>query len=157
MCHNQREPLRGNVYTLSTRQSKQRGSMLIMALFIMVVLALLASAMIKVTSNASTSVADEAFGLRAQQAANAGIQSLISQSLPVGSAPQVCQTTVTSPASFSNIPGLIRCQYTARCQSEDIVYQGSSYRHYKFTSTGMCDLQGDLFSRTVAVNAVESL
>lgn len=137
--------------------SKQRGSLLIMALFIIIVLSLLAGAMIKITSNSSASVANEVYGLRAQQSANAGIQSLISQSFPVGSTPQVCQATITSPSSFSNIPGLKKCQYTARCQSEDIQYLGSDYRHYKFTSTGVCDLQDELFSRTIAVDAIQML
>ncbi|MEM0910955.1 MAG: type II secretory pathway component [Pseudomonadota bacterium] len=137
--------------------AKQRGSLLVLALFIIIVLTILAGTMMNVVSNSSSSVVNEVFGLRVQQAANAGIQSLVAQSFPIGSTPQVCQTTVSSPSSFSEIPGLQGCSYSARCDSEDIEYLGLDYRYYKFTSTGVCDLSGSVFSRTVSVDAMESL
>ncbi len=144
------------VGTMKTTK-KERGSLLVVALFVIIVLTLLAGAMINVVSNSSSNVINDVFGVRVKQAANAGIQTLISQSFPIGSTPQTCQTTVNSPSSFTNIPGLNGCSYVARCDSEDIEFSGTDYRYYKFTSTGVCELSGSVFSRTVAVDAIESL
>ncbi|GLR72244.1 type II secretory pathway component [Agaribacter marinus] len=141
MCHSQR----------------QKGSMIVIAIFIMVVLTVLASTMISVISNSSSSALKEVYGLRAQQSAKAGLQTLVSQSFPIGNPVQVCNTNVTSPASFSQIEGFLACRFEARCTTDVISFGGITYNYYKYSSTGQCDLADSTISRTLSVDAMEAL
>lgn len=133
---------------------RQKGSMLVMALFVLIVLSLLAGTMITIISGSSRSVVHEVYGLRAQQAANAGIESLIAASFPVGGSAQACSTTANSSASFAAIEGFRNCNYSAACSTTDITFNSTSYRFYNYSSTGSCDTGSGIVSRTLYVDAM---
>ncbi|MFC3123033.1 type II secretory pathway component [Agaribacter flavus] len=135
--------------------NKQAGSMTVIALFIMLVLTLLVFTMISVLTSSSATAVQEVYGLRARQAAKVGLQALTSQSFPIGSSTQSCNTSISSPVSFAQINGFRGCSYQARCTSETIVFGGLSYDYFKYSSVGRCDLADSVISRTLSVDAIQ--
>jgi MSHA biogenesis protein MshP len=129
--------------------------MIVMALFAIIVLALLAGVLVNMLSTSSNTVLYEVYGVRAKNAAQAGIQELAMSSFPLSSGPQACNQTITSPASFATINGFQACQFTARCSSSDINFNGEDFRLYRYSSTGTCGFDDIVVSRTVSVDAMQ--
>lgn len=149
----------GETSALPNRQTagprKQRGSMIVMALFAIIVLALLAGVLVNMLSTSSNTLLYEVYGVRAKNAAQAGIQELALASFPLSSGPQVCNQVISSPASFSSINGFQACQFTARCSTSDINFNGEDFRLYRYSSTGTCGFDDIVVSRTVSVDAMQ--
>lgn len=146
-------PIRTNRRTASA--AKQGGSMIVMALFAIIVLALLAGTLVNMLSTSSNSVLFEVYGVRAKNAAQAGIQELAMTSFPLGAGPQLCNEVIVNPATFAAISGFQLCQFTARCTTTDINFNGEDYRYYRFSSTGSCGFDSVVVSRTVSVDAMQ--
>lgn len=132
----------------------QRGSMLVMAIFIMLVMALLGLTMINVIGASSRSVVDEVLGTRAMMAAQSGLQQVATQAFPLGNDSVQCDTAISSPAGFSQRGGLQSCRYTARCTTQDVVKAGVDHYFYRFSSTGICQAGDVWVSRTVSMDAM---
>ncbi|AEP28500.1 type II secretory pathway component [Glaciecola nitratireducens FR1064] len=137
------------------KAARQSGSMIVMALFAIIVLALLAGTLVNMLSTSSNSVLFEVYGVRAKNAAQAGIQELAMTAFPLGAGPQLCNQVIVNPATFASIPGFQSCQFTARCTTSDINFNGEDYRYYRFSSTGSCGFDGVVVSRTVSVDAMQ--
>jgi len=135
--------------------TRQSGSMIVMALFAIIVLALLAGTLVSMLSTSSNSVLFEVYGVRAKNAAQAGIQELAMASFPLGAGPQLCNQVIVNPATFASISGFQTCQFSARCTTTDINFNGGDYRYYRFSSTGSCGFDGVVVSRTVSVDAMQ--
>jgi len=134
---------------------KQQGSMLIIAMFVLFVLMFLAASMTNILSGSGKTVVHEVYGLRAQQAAHAGIQSLLAATFPVGSSTTDCTGSVNSDPSFSNIEGFRNCSYVAFCLTEPTSFNSVDYVHFNYASVGTCDTGDGIVSRTLYVNAME--
>lgn len=141
-----------NVKTMSLR--KQQGNMIVMALFIIVVGGLLVASLIKALNASSASTIQQVYGLRAQLAAQSGIQQALEVSFPNNGIAQACNQTINSPASFNNVNGLRFCSYSTVCTTEVINFASISYNYYKFSSTGTCTVENNVVSRTVSVDAI---
>ena len=154
-----RDDLVGQPNIASFRQSagtrKQRGSMIVMALFAIIVLALLAGVLVNMLRTSSNTLLYEVYGVRAKNAAQAGIQEIAMDAFPLSSGPQICNQVIASPASFSNINGFQACQFTARCSTSDINFNGEDFRLYRYSSTGTCGFDDIVVSRTVSVDAMQ--
>ncbi|GAC29617.1 hypothetical protein [Brumicola pallidula] len=133
----------------------QRGSMIVMALFAIIVLALLAGTLVNMISTSSNSVLYEVYGVRAKNAAQVGIQELAMASFPLGTGPQQCNQVIANSATFGSISGFQACEFSARCTTTDINFNGEDYRYYRFSSTGSCGLDGVVVSRTLSVDAMQ--
>lgn len=138
-----------------SRPNAQRGSMLVMSLFVIIVVGLLSAALIKIISTASNTTIAQVYGLRAQQAAQTGVQGLLQNSFPVGANPVACNQTISSNNNFSSVPGLQNCIYQASCQTRTITFASVDYYYYKFSSTGTCTIDTDVVSRTISVDAIQ--
>jgi MSHA biogenesis protein MshP len=133
----------------------QSGSMIVMALFAIIVLALLAGTLVSMISSSSNSVLYEVYGVRAKNAAQAGIEELAMTSFPLNIGPQQCNQVIVNAGSFSTIPGFESCQFSARCSTNDISFNGANYRHYRFNSTGTCGSNEFVVSRTLSLDAMQ--
>jgi MSHA biogenesis protein MshP len=142
-------------YNLTKPANKQNGSMIVMALFVLIVVGLLAAALINIVSVSSNTMVYQVYGLRAQQAAKAGIEELLFTSFPANGSALSCNATVLSPTSFSNVRGLNECSYTAQCVTEAIAFDGINRLHFRFTSTGSCQIDNSVVSRTLSVDALQ--
>lgn len=117
---------------------KQQGSALMLALFIIIVLTLLGSALVKVLSTSSESIAQEVIGTRALMAANSGMQAHLQKLFPLNG-------SVACPGDFiydfsetgSDTQGLYHCKANTSCT----LYfpdPTTGVNYYRLTSTGEC-------------------
>ena len=135
----------------------QSGNMVIMALFLIVVIGLLAGALVSIISASSNSTIHQVYGLRAQQAAQVGVQSLLESSFPVGGSPQSCNQTITNPVSMSSVNGLQSCSFSATCVTNTISFANVDYQYFKYSSTGSCVVDTSVISRTLSVDAMQEI
>jgi len=125
---------------------KQRGSSLVIALFIMVVMSVLGAALINVIINNEEDYAYEVIGTRALHAAQTGAQWRLQQIFPLRNAPNVdvnisLAACVNGTLNLANINGLNQC--TAH---ENVDY-------ITVRSVGACNLNGESASRVIEVQA----
>lgn len=130
-------------------KSKQHGSMLVIALFVIIVFALLGLTMTRLLSSSSETIAYEVLGQRALNAARSGLECAVAAQLGGGCA--------TPPANgvFSGVAGLENCSYTLDLPAAKDVNDGSeSYNYFTFTSTGQCTAGDIRVTRTVYIDAI---
>lgn len=141
-------------------QQHQHGSMLVISLFVIVVMALLALTLNRLLSASGDTLIFEVYGQRAHQAAKSGLERKLTEVFPLcppdslnpvcidgsGNDPAACDNTV--PVTFS-LRGLQNCSASSSCNVTDT---GDS-RHYEFTSTGTCEAGDAVTARTVSVDA----
>jgi len=144
--------------TLSLSQSI-KGSALMLALFVMIVLMLLGTALVNVLVTSSESIAQEVYGTRALMAANSAMQMELQKLFPLDGSETYCQSESVPEESFPNfsdIPGLSNCDATTTC-IRYATHEGISY--FRLTSTGNCgeisagNVDSIKSSRTVQVEA----
>jgi MSHA biogenesis protein MshP len=141
---------------------QQKGSALLMALFIIIVLTLLGGALMRVLSTGSESIAQEVLGTRAYSAANSAIQSELQKLFPLNGAASVCNGTFNYNFSSSgaNIDGLYHCEATTSCDAY-ATHPVDGSQFYRLTSTGKCgssalssqSLDTVVSSRTIQIEA----
>ena len=120
--------------------SKQRGSMLVTALFVIIVLSLLGLAMTRLLSASADAVVHEVYGLRALNAAQSGLQRVMANAFPVTGA----STCAAVNINFAGIAGLDNCSASATCTL--VEFNADNLNYYRFESTGTCQV-GDIITR----------
>jgi MSHA biogenesis protein MshP len=130
---------------------QQRGSMLVMALFVIVVLAFIGLSLNKMLASSADAIVHEVLGQRALNAAKAGIECQIAANLPISaSTAPYCSSPINF--SFNNIAGLENCQYTTSSNSK-VIRDGTLIQtYYEISSTGQCVVGDIVVSRTVYVD-----
>lgn len=132
------------------RSTKQRGSALVVAIFVIVIMTLIGSALVKMQGSSSEAVVYEVVGTRAYAAAQTGIQWQLTELFPLNTpAVTLCKPIITEP-DISNVAGLEHCLFEITCQS-NIEHDG--VRYYTVTSKGSCDFAGIYTSRSIEVEA----
>ncbi len=133
------------------RFNKQKGSALVIAIFIIVVMTLLGSALVRMTSSNAETIAYEVIGTRAFQAAQAGAQKKLSEVFPLLPNNGLCLSGVEY--DFSTIKGLENCKaVNVKCTNDTVApVNGTSY--YTITSTGQCSVAGVFTSRKIEIRA----
>ena len=125
----------------------QCGFSLPVAIFILVVLALLGAAMVGIMLNSSRALGSAVLSTRAFFAAQSGAQYALAQLFPLTGAPASCAAaypTLTFTAS-----GLAGCNAVVSCSSQTI----GSQIYYTLNSTGSCSAGGDSAVRQIQVQA----
>jgi MSHA biogenesis protein MshP len=112
----------------------QQGSALMLALFVIIVVILLGSALVKVLSTSSETLAQEVIGTRALMAANSGMQAHLQKTFPLNLA-AACPAD-DEYESFSGVAGLYHCNASVSCElyAPDV----ESVNYFRLTSTGKC-------------------
>ncbi|NQY34046.1 MAG: pilus assembly PilX N-terminal domain-containing protein [Alteromonadaceae bacterium] len=156
MCHktihlNNYKP-QGKTYI---KVSSQRGSSLVLAIFIIVVMSLLGASLMRMMSSSAETFAYEVLGTRAYAAAQTGLQWRLKSLFPLGSPAVVCPPEDTDDPSagapdLSGIKGLKGCRIATLVCS---CFAVDGTRYYTITSTGQCDINGEKTSRTLKVQA----
>lgn len=144
---------------VSSRKTAQ-GSMLVIAIFVILVMAFLGITMVQMLSATSQSVVYEVLGTRALNAAQAGLQKIAANAFPINGGIVSCDDLVLpvqSNANFGQIAGFENCSYSARCTTTEIVKDGQLNNFYRFSSEGVCQ-SGDVWvSRSVAIDALQEI
>ena len=141
MCHNKR--LLSQIATIP----KQKGSTLVIAIFIIIVMTLLGVALMKTLSTTAQSVAYEVLGTRAYQAGQTGLQWQLQRTFPITGSPQ-CSATATE-ITLTNTNGLTQCKFNVTCIENQ--YDGVNY--YQITSLGECNDTTVITTREFVVEA----
>ena len=120
---------------------RMRGSALLIALFVIVVMALLAAAMGRFLVDSGEKNTVEMRSVRALLAAQSGLEVALyrlfpNRTLAQPMPPVVCQATST--LSFASNPGLTNCQAVVRCATVPVTYNGSVTNGYRLESVGTC-------------------
>ena len=145
-----------NLARQPSSQHQQQGSVMVIALFVIVVLAMLGATMAQITMASNQTVISDMAGLHAKNAAQVGLETLAAQSFPLSNPIAVCNTTVTAPANFTNIPGYANCDFRAQCTTTSVMKGSAEHYFYRFTSTGQCDVGNTIVSRTLSFEALEA-
>ncbi|MCA1929294.1 pilus assembly PilX N-terminal domain-containing protein [Rheinheimera sp.] len=135
-------------------RNKQRGSALVIAIFIIVVMTILVAALSKMLIGSSESVSYEVLGTRAFFAAQSGMEQGLSQLFPLSATSSYCapigvtgseaEVTVNFTAN-----GLQGCSYTLSCDSGRATAAVTETVYYQLTSTGSCGTGQLQTSRTI--------
>ena len=145
-------------HVLQTKINAQQGSMLIISLFVIIVLALLGLTMTRMISASSQSTIIEVSGLRALTAAQSGAQLLLQQTFPVSAPINNCDTTISSASdftAFSTIDGLRNCEFIATCTTSEVIKGGETHNYYRFSSIGQCSVGDIIVTRQVSLDAMQ--
>ena len=120
---------------------RMRGSALMIALFVIVVMALLAAAMGRFLVDSGEKNTVEVRSVRALLAAQSGLEVALyrlfpKRTLAQPTPPAVCPAT--SPLNFASNPGLTNCKAAIRCVTVPVTYNGSVTNGYRLESVGTC-------------------
>ncbi len=130
---------------------KQRGSMLVIALFVIIIMALLGLTMVRLLSASADAVIHEVYGVRALNAAQSSLEISIQRAFPATQdGASVCSA---SSFLFTNTQGLENCSAFTSC-TLITGFEDETVSYYRFESTGLCSQGKVTASRTVAVDAI---
>ena len=143
-------------------RKKQRGSMLVMAIFILTVMIFLAVSLQDIYSNASKSIAYEVYGTRALSAANSGAEQALQKVFFLQSETAL-SWTIDSPSAgidtanlnvnLSNTNAFHGCNVAVVITR--FVVSDTGYTHYRVDSTASC-VAGDFTTvRSIAIEGRE--
>ncbi len=137
---------------MNTDAKKERGFSIVMALFILVVLALLAAAMLSIMSAGADSVAREVISARALLAAESGAERKLSEIFPPGGAVNVAACQNSPGTTYGSFAGLTACSNVSVVVDCSVVtVNGENY--FTLTSEGRCGPASDPAVRIVEVQA----
>jgi MSHA biogenesis protein MshP len=128
--------------------NKQRGSALVLALFIIVIMTLLGTALVRMISSNAETIVYEVVGTRAYQAAQAGVQRKLAEVFPLSAASISCPADIKW--DFSAIKGLQGCNEVIVTCDDKVIDQVT---YYTITSIGQCAIADVFTSRTIKVTA----
>jgi MSHA biogenesis protein MshP len=140
--------LRRNSQNFAATPSCQQGSMLVIALFVIIVLALLGLTMTRLLSSTSETIIHEVLGQRAINAAKSGIECAVASKFGAG-----CSNPVYK--ELSGVAGLESCNYrVAETLPKTITDGGRTFTYLTFTGTGQCTAGKINVTRFVYVDAM---
>ncbi|WP_256261103.1 MSHA biogenesis protein MshP [Shewanella sp. NIFS-20-20] len=120
-----------NSYRLSVRG--QQGSVLVIAIFVITVMFLLASALVRVLNDGEESLVLEVWGTRALFAANSGAEAGLARLFPINGGVTDCAAvgTVWTPPA---LVGFSDCQVTLTCNAASL----AGMTQYTIASNAIC-------------------
>ncbi|MCU8009527.1 MAG: MSHA biogenesis protein MshP [Shewanella sp.] len=127
--------------------ARQRGSALIIGVFVITVMFLLASALINIVEDGDTGLTQEVWGTRALAAANSGADAALAQLFPLNGAVGVC--SANSAWAPPDVVGFHACSVTLQCTR----YFVGSFSQYHIKSQAVCESGDTRVSRQVEVEA----
>jgi len=149
-------------FAASFSLTRQRGFSIPIALFVLVVVAMLGAAMQKILSEGEQSIAREVLSMRALMAAESGIERGLNQVLEINSAsctgnlnnPPTSLSPLISAWSLS-IAGMSSCDVNVSCGvvTHDSDGDGTLESYYTLRSSGQCGPAADRAFRLVEVQA----
>jgi MSHA biogenesis protein MshP len=127
------------------KHTQQRGSALVIAVFIIVVMLALVLSLSRLLISSSETVVYEVQGTRALFAAQSGLEIKLTELFPITEDAAICEEN--SEIQFDT-PGLLACKTEISCTPfpDDVTPS-----MYQLVSTGSCDAGGFITSRKVQI------
>ena len=126
----------------------QQGFSLPMAIFILVILALLGSAAVQLLDTGQETLTQEILSTRAFYSAETGAQYVMGQLFSLDGSAANCQASTTLTLSANGING---CTASVNCTTTTI----ASENYYVVTSTGSCQFDNNSATRAIEVMAAQ--
>lgn len=126
---------------------RQRGSALIIGVFVITVMFLLASALINIVQDGDTGLTQEVWGTRAFAAANSGADAALAQLFPLNGSVGIC--LASSSWTPPNVVGFHACRVELSCKA----YAVDTVTQYLINSKAVCESGEIRVSRQVEVEA----
>ncbi|WP_417683159.1 pilus assembly PilX family protein [Pseudidiomarina aquimaris] len=143
--------------------SVQRGAALAIALFVLLIVALLGLTLVRALNDSANAVASDVLGTRAQLAAQSGVQLLMTELYPLDAG----LNTSVCPARVSNEPpvvrnytfsadGLTQCSTSVRCSQLQLnsPYSGT---HIRIIAEGSCNGGDFTYSKRILVEVGDGI
>jgi MSHA biogenesis protein MshP len=127
--------------------ARQRGSALIIGVFVITVMFLLASALINIVQDGDTGLTQEVWGTRAFAAANSGADAALAQLFPLNGSVGIC--LASSSWTPPNVVGFHACRVELSCKA----YAVDTVTQYLINSKAVCESGEIRVSRQVEVEA----
>lgn len=127
----------------------QRGSALVVAVFIIIVMLALVLSLSRLLISSSESVVYEVQGTRALFAAQSGLELSLTKLFPIDLL-EVAECLETRNVDFKDVNGLNGCAGTINCGSYTTSEPNPTVL-YRLTSTASCEAGGFVASRTVQI------
>lgn len=127
----------------------QQGSAIVIAVFIIVVMSLLAAALTRMLQDSQQSIGYEVFGSRAYLAANAGVEQGLLKLFPLGGGVAVCDATSTLDLSAQTAFHGCVVNYTCAAKTVD------ASTLYQIDSTARCNAGEFVTRRKIQAQAKE--
>lgn len=142
--------------------AKQQGSSLILALFVIIILTLLGSALMRMISASSESMSQEVLVTRAYMAANSAMQAELQQLFPLNIVSLTSCHAVFTDEGYDlqtnmnkDISGLYDCTASTSCEKYHTGLDRTNF--YRLTSTGECGSGAMEIDRKVIVKSSRTI
>jgi MSHA biogenesis protein MshP len=143
MCHNRIQ--------LKQVAKHVQGSALVIAIFVLVVMSLIGSALVRIQGSSAEAIVYEVFGTRAYAAAKTGLGWQLTEVFPLNNATTSC--LLESEMDLSSTPGLEGCSFTVRCESFSSDDVDNNTEYYTINSIGTCSIADIKTSRKIKIEA----
>ena len=137
--------------SVKSKHSYQRGSMLVMALFVIIVMSLLGLAVIQILSTSNRSMVVEVYGSRALNTANSSAQFQLEK---VFGPTKNCSNTVYSLPDISAFHG---CEVEVTCETFEVHQGDYNFKHFRINSTATCTVGEVITEREISLEARERI
>lgn len=128
---------------------KQRGSTLVIALFVIVVMLVLIVALSRILQSQAQTVTYEVLGTRALFMAQSGIEKSLVELLPLNTSASC--SAVSGQIATSSQAGLINCKAQISCTEKTVQIQGAPRVLFQLSSVGVCGNSQTQASRTIEI------
>jgi MSHA biogenesis protein MshP len=129
---------------------KNRGSALVIAIFVIIVISLLGAALVKMMASSQENLAFEVLGTRAYTAAQSGAQWQLAQLFPVDQSVRTCASASQVAPIINQVPGLVGCEIKS-IECRDFTH--ADVRYYTIKSIGQCEIDNEKTSRIIEIEA----
>ena len=119
-------------------QRHQRGSALVIAIFVILVMSLLAATLLRVGGDADEGVNLEVWGLRAFNAANSGADAALARLFPLSGGTAGC-AAVGSSWTVPDVSGFHGCNVQLSCETLSQDASPGSAKLYRIRSLAVCE------------------
>ncbi|GAD00958.1 hypothetical protein [Agarivorans albus] len=145
-----------NIKAYQALPTRQSGSALVVAIFVIVVMALISVGLTAMIQDTSRNAAWDVLGTRAELAAYSGLEQALSELFPLNvPAATLGQCSNVTYAPTLNGQGLSSCDVTVTCQQKDIT--DLSARFFDLQATGQCGSGEVLVQRSQSIQARSAL
>ncbi|MBM7073069.1 MSHA biogenesis protein MshP [Shewanella sp. 202IG2-18] len=136
----------------------QKGSMLILGIFILTVMFLLAAALINISQNSDEAINQEVLGTRALFAANSGADAALSDLFGVHGRAANCANVGIMWNAPNSALSLLNCEPIQRtCRAFNTTVASKTVTQYRITSKAVCGSNEHRVSRQVEVIARDEI
>ena len=128
----------------------QGGSALVISIFIIIIMSLIGSALVRMQGSSAETIVYEVIGARAYTAAQSGVQWQLTEVFPLNSVGiTLCKGVITEP-ELTMSTGMEFCSVEVTC-NDTISHDGVQL--YTIRSKGTCTIAGIKTSRTIEIEA----